>query len=47
MNDNEKCRLCLIKKENAIEIFSEEGVNLNISQIITQHFWFEVHLPSI
>jgi hypothetical protein len=36
------CRLCLSKKRNMIDIFGREGQNLQIDEIITEHFGFQV-----
>lgn len=41
INDN-NCRLCLNKFEKFIEIFDEQGIRLDIANILSKHFWFEV-----
>lgn len=39
----DKCLLCLASSNNqSIEIFSENGENLKIAEIISKHFWFQV-----
>lgn len=40
------CRLCLLKTDlkpdHLIDIFSETGIELNIQNILSKHFWFDV-----
>jgi hypothetical protein len=36
------CRLCLTENDDLLEIFTDEGRTLNIADIISKHFWFEV-----
>lgn len=42
------CRLCLTKTElnsvNLIDMFSEQGIELNIQNILLKHFWFDVSI---
>lgn len=47
MSDNTiLCRLC-VGSADLIEIYSEHGVRLRISEILGEHFWFKVSLFSI
>lgn len=36
------CRLCLKEFENIINIFDDNGQELNVAEIVGKHFWFEV-----
>lgn len=36
------CLFCFSFDKNGIQIFSENGKQLNIVQIISEHFWFQV-----
>lgn len=42
------CRLCFLKTQqsNSIEIFSENGKFLNVSNIIAKYLWFEVSIKN-
>lgn len=44
MDKKNKCRLCLVSKNKIIKFFSDEGIKLNIAQILVQHFWFQVFI---
>ncbi|XP_055839473.1 transcription factor grauzone-like [Episyrphus balteatus] len=35
------CILCVCGREQTIDIFSEEGLTLNVCSIITKHFWIQ------
>lgn len=37
------CLLCLENNDNLIDISGEEGIDLNIVDIINKHFWFQVN----
>lgn len=38
------CRLCLYNNGESINLFGETGKALKIASIVSQHFWFEVHI---
>lgn len=42
MNISNICLLCLEGNDNLVEIFGKRGIELNIADIIHEHFWFEV-----
>lgn len=42
MQSENVCRLCLLSHNNIIKFSSEEGLNLQITNIVSQHFWFKV-----
>lgn len=42
MDSKNICRLCLVTKNEIIELFGDEGIKLNITKILVQHFWFQV-----
>ncbi|KAM7342757.1 transcription factor grauzone-like isoform 2-T2 [Cochliomyia hominivorax] len=35
------CCICLLETTNMLDIFNEQGKNLNIANIINKHFWFK------
>ncbi|TMW46070.1 hypothetical protein DOY81_008842 [Sarcophaga bullata] len=35
------CRLCLKEFENIINIFDDNGQELNVAEVVGKHFWFE------
>lgn len=42
MDTNHVCKLCLMSKNEIIEILGEEGIKLNITEILEQYFSFQV-----
>lgn len=43
MENNKVCRLCFKIKKQLINIFNNKDFKLNIAEILTKHFWFEVN----
>lgn len=42
MDAKNVCRLCLVSQNEIIEFLGDEGIKLNITKILEQHFWFKV-----
>lgn len=38
------CRLCLKDIEDVLNIFDNNGQDLNVAAVVGKHFWFEVNM---